>query len=1059
MAARRRWSPTAASGTEGGYERTVFTLEVFSDGKYEFKLFDQLDHDPPHDFFTDGVSAFPGADQNFDLQDSDPYGDVSSLNFGGLIQFSDYDHDTVGLDGVFEIKVRDDVPEVKCDPICLTVDEDDIVTNQSLGSHPKDGDSDGSSTGSPFNPFDDGPATVIGKLGGLFGVVETGADEPLTFSFITDHIDEHIVESGLALIGLKSQGEQISYDFQGNTLFGFVDDGSNSGYQEGEDRLVFAFQLQSNGNFKFELFDQVDHDPPNDDANPLLDGFSFVSGSDENTDLQDNVPFVDITSLNFGALINATDFDGDSVNLHDQLIIKIRDDVPERAESPTPVTAIVQEDGLSSAVNEPPLVPAILGNDQSDGNRSGGETTSSDEASGAAGSLASLFISGADEPLTFGLSSDTSGLPTLFSKGDQVDYLVLGNTLTGHVGLRTVFTLKVNSDGSWSFDLDDQLDHVPGNGDAGFDLRTTAYGTTSVSSIDFSSVITATDFDGDQVVGAASGSFTIAIENDVPDQNSATINKNVDEDELTGLSTGIPDGDGTSTIASFTGAQIKGLVNAGADEAVKVTLNSAINNVDTGLDSKGFDILFQYVDATHINGVTSDARTVFTLVQTAGGDGILGTSDDSFTFTLLDQIDHTPLASGTGDNETIVLSLTNVFKATDFDGDSIVIDAGATVTIENDIPKAKIDVAAVTAQVKEDALSTAIEPTDSSEGNRSGSENTDQDQASGAVGSLTTLFSAGADEPVVTGISSNTSGLPHLFSKGEAVLYSVSGDTLTAYVEQVGGAGFQAGDRVVFTLTVNPDGSWSFDLDDQLDHVAGSGDAGFQLRTSPGDVVGIPSIDFSSILTATDFDGDTVTGATAGKFAIAIENDVPIAANDLDSTGLLASATGNVITGIDIAVGADANGTDGVKDSVGADEPGKITNIVGAVLSDNSPDGFHNFQAKGLLGDLVINENGDYTYTRTSPSSGTDVFTYTLTDADGDSTTATLTISLDSQGRELNQDGQPNALVEEEQLGHIGQPAFPASFIGNEDINEGPLAPANADADTDPVPGHKRRAW
>ena len=95
---------------------------------------------------------------------------------------------------MFEVKIRDDVPEVKCDPICLTVDEDDIVTDQSLGNHPKDGNGDGSSTGSPFNPFDDGPATVIGKLGGLFGVVETGADEPLTFSFITDLIDEHIVE-------------------------------------------------------------------------------------------------------------------------------------------------------------------------------------------------------------------------------------------------------------------------------------------------------------------------------------------------------------------------------------------------------------------------------------------------------------------------------------------------------------------------------------------------------------------------------------------------------------------------------------------------------------------------------------------------------------------------------------------------------------------------------------------------------------------------------------------------------------------------------------------------
>ena len=54
--------------------------------------------------------------------------------------------------------------------------------------------------------------------------------------------------------------------------------------------------------------------------------------------------------------------------------------------------------------------------------------------------------------------------------------------------------------------------------------------------------------------------------------------------------------------------------------------------------------------------------------------------------------------TGTGDDENIVLSLANVFKATDFDGDSIIIDAGATVTIENDVPNAKIDVAAVTAR-------------------------------------------------------------------------------------------------------------------------------------------------------------------------------------------------------------------------------------------------------------------------------------------------------------------------------------------------------------------------
>ena len=86
-----------------------------------------------------------------------------------------------------------------------------------------------------------------------------------------------------------------------------------------------------------------------------------------------------------------------------------------------------------------------------------------------------------------------------------------------------------------------------------------------------------------------------------------------------------------------------------------------------------------------MNGVAG-ARVVFTLVQTAGADTVLGTSDDVFTFTLLDQVDHVPLATGGGDAETIALSLASVFVATDFDGDSVVIDAGATVTIENDVP-------------------------------------------------------------------------------------------------------------------------------------------------------------------------------------------------------------------------------------------------------------------------------------------------------------------------------------------------------------------------------------
>ena len=214
----------------------------------------------------------------------------------------------------------------------------------------------------------------------------------------------------------------------------------------------------------------------------------------------------------------------------------------------------------------------------------------------------------------------------------------------------------------------------------------------------------ATDFDGDSVVIDAGA--TVTIENDVPANNAATVNINVDEDELTGLSTGITDGDGTTTVASFTGAQIIGLVASGADEPVTVSLNAAIDNVATGLFSQNVSILFDVVSPTQVNGVAG-ARVVFTLVQTAGADTVLGTVDDTFTFTLLDQVDHTPLATGGGDAETIALSLASVFVATDFDGDSVVIDAGATVTIENDVPAN--NAATVNINVDEDELTGSVD--------------------------------------------------------------------------------------------------------------------------------------------------------------------------------------------------------------------------------------------------------------------------------------------------------------------------------------------------------------
>ena len=85
----------------------------------------------------------------------------------------------------------------------------------------------------------------------------------------------------------------------------------------------------------------------------------------------------------------------------------------------------------------------------------------------------------------------------------------------------------------------------------------------------------ATDFDGDSVIIDAGA--TVTIENDVPVNNAATVNINVDEDELTGLSTGITAATARPRWRRFTGAEIAALVSSGADEPVTVSLNAAID--------------------------------------------------------------------------------------------------------------------------------------------------------------------------------------------------------------------------------------------------------------------------------------------------------------------------------------------------------------------------------------------------------------------------------------------------------------------------------------------------
>ena len=540
----------------------------------------------------------------------------------------------------------------------------------------------------------DGTTTVATFTGAqIAGLVASGADEPVTVS-LNAAIDN-------VATGLFSQNVSILFDVVSPTQVNGVAGA----------RVVFTL-VQTAGadtvlgtvddTFTFTLLDQVDH-------TPLATG-----GGDAET-----------IALSLASVFVATDFDGDSVVIDAGATVTIENDVP--ANNAATVNINVDEDELATAL--------------STGITDGDGTTTVATFTGA--QIAGLVASGADEPVTVSLNAAIDNVDTgLDSKGENILFDVVSPTqVNGVAGARVVFTLVQTAgadtvlgtvDDAFTFTLLDQIDHTPlatGGGDA------------ETIALSLASVFVATDFDGDSVV--IDGGATVTIENDVPANNAATVNINVDEDELaTALSTGITDGDGTTTVASFTGAQIIGLVASGADEPVTVSLNAAIDNVDTGLDSKGENILFDVVSPTQVNGVAG-ARVVFTLVQTAGADTVLGTVDDTFTFTLLDQVDHTPLATGGGDAETIALSLASVFVATDFDGDSVVIDGGATVTIENDVPAN--NAATVNINVDEDEL------TGLSTGITDGDGTTTVATFTGAQ--IAGLVASGADEPVTVSLN------------------------------------------------------------------------------------------------------------------------------------------------------------------------------------------------------------------------------------------------------------------------------------------------------------------
>ncbi|WP_425667298.1 retention module-containing protein [Vibrio tubiashii] len=321
-----------------------------------------------------------------------------------------------------------------------------------------------------------------------------------------------------------------------------------------------------------------------------------------------------------------------------------------------PVYAVDQDNDNSANVN----LKVNIGDDTAtiDGFKIGStfsvneDDTSSGSSPGSATATGSFITTeGADTVVKYELVNINTTENGLKSGGFDVDITKQTGTsdpaiYQGKANGELVFTLELNSDGSYTYTQIKALDHAPGS-----------------DSLMVPFDVVAIDRDGDV---SPSVPLAIEVKDDKPILTGTTGEKVVDEDALTGI--GSDQSQDTQISGNF-------VVNEGADGVVEYELVDADNTLN-GLESGGESLEWAAV---------TNSGTVFTYTaQTTSGVPVFtikfDTADNSYTFNLLKPLDH---PDGDGQNS---LDINFKVKATDFDGDeSGVITLPIQVT--DDIPQ------------------------------------------------------------------------------------------------------------------------------------------------------------------------------------------------------------------------------------------------------------------------------------------------------------------------------------------------------------------------------------
>ncbi|NMM46753.1 hypothetical protein HH303_19885, partial [Rhodospirillaceae bacterium KN72] len=603
---------------------------------------------------------------------------------------------------------------------------------------------------------------------------------------------------------------------------------------------------------------------------------------------------------------------------------------------------------------------------------------------------------GAPTGLGFGdMDFTVSGPSGLTSQGDAITYSYDEgtDTLTATAGGREVFTVQLNGDGTFTFDLKDSIDHPDGSGENYSDL------TFSVTGVPNAAALASTDYDGDEVYNldgmTVEQDFQVRVTDDVPtiENNQGDVGTaatgSVDEDDLSDGTS--PDSGALTTGGDLGLAGGRELVSidygadgaaAGAPTALEYSDMDWTVDGPAGLLSNGDAVT--YTQVGNVMTATADAggtdeRPVFTV--TLNGDG-------TYTFELLDQIDH---VDANGENVgTLNFSLSGtpssdvVDAVSDYDDDAASGLAGQTITqsfgvdVTDDVPEAVLTTdgmtAADVASVDEDDLSDGTSPD-------AGALSASGDLGFGSGDLIAIDYGADGPEagaPTGLGVDDldfTVAGPAGLTSLGEPVGYTYDPvtDTLTA----------TADGRDVFTVTLDGNGGYTFTLLDTLDHPTATAEDIMQLGFT---VTGVPNAD---ALAATDYDGDAIDGlsglSVTQNFYVNVTDDVPSAVDDDGG----ATGQGGTLSGGNVLT----------NDTEGADTDGSGLEVVSFTYTDDNGQDHTGTVGQPLdtdYGTFTLNSDGSWTFTADDTvdfggaNSVTENITYTIEDADGDQSTADL---------------------------------------------------------------------